>query len=186
MSEEKHTKKVKNLILYMASIGLAVFYIVALYLACNPQVGIEYKMYYITNELTDWPGYGKLAYEYGTMEHCTGYWDADGNYLNYRVCRRKGKGWKKYQNEGSVNSESTSYMYYIPTASKEKAEFFVDILSFSGDEPVQVYANDVQIGSFSEKGECNFAIDRIKKDELLTIRFESGDGSFCLWKAAIR
>lgn len=180
------TTKLKNVVLYALCTILAIFYIIVLYLASNPNVGIEYRMYYITNELTDWPGFGKLDYKLDTMEYCTGFWDKQGNRVNYNVCRRKGTGWDKYQSEGSFNSTNTSYIYYLPTESKDSAEFFVNILSFLGEKEVSVYANDKLIGTFAEKGEHKFLVEDVKEEELITIRFETEGSRFCLWQVALR
>ena len=59
---------VKNALLYIVCAVLVVFYLIVLWLGFNPDVCLEYKMYYLTNELSDWPGYGKLPYELGTVE----------------------------------------------------------------------------------------------------------------------
>ncbi len=62
-------------IIYAACLILVLFYLINMWWLLTPNVEIEYKMYYITHELSDWPGYGNLSYTLGTTEICTGRWD---------------------------------------------------------------------------------------------------------------
>ena len=55
-------KNIARVLLYAACAVLVVFYILVLWWGKNPKVGTEYRMYYLTHELTDWPGYGNLKY----------------------------------------------------------------------------------------------------------------------------
>lgn len=64
-------KNIARVLLYTACAVLVVFYILVLWWGKNPKVGTEYRMYYLTHELTDWPGYGNLKYTFGTKEICT-------------------------------------------------------------------------------------------------------------------
>ena len=92
-------KKCFKILIYVVTALLAIFYVVVLWWGENPDVGIEYKMYYITHELSDWPGFGKLSYNLGDKEICTGLKDRNGSDVAYKVCRRKGKGWESEQYE---------------------------------------------------------------------------------------
>ena len=58
-------KNIARVLLYTACAVLVVFYILVLWWGKNPKVGTEYRMYYLTHELTDWPGYGNLKYTFG-------------------------------------------------------------------------------------------------------------------------
>lgn len=64
----------KNTVIYIICVVLAAFYIWVLWVGQNPNVCIEYKMYYITNELSDWPGYNRLSYKLGTVEYASRYY----------------------------------------------------------------------------------------------------------------
>ena len=64
-------KKSVKAAFYAGAVILACFYLLVLWWGKNPDVGLEYRMYYLTHELSDWPGYGKLSYEPGTTEYCT-------------------------------------------------------------------------------------------------------------------
>lgn len=178
-------KKLLNVIMYAAGICLAGFYILILWWGINPNVPIEYNMYYITNELKDWPGYGRLDYEYGTIEICTSDYDKDGNAVKYKTARRKGAGWAKDQTQGSVSNADESFIYYVPVKAASAAELKIDIMEYDESNPVEVYANDVKLGEFSDKGCYRFRINDIEAGELLTICFKSDSGTFMLWKAVI-
>ena len=103
----------------------------------NPDVGLEYRMYYLTHELSDWPGYGKLSYEPGTTEYCTTLKDKDGNERSINVCRRKGKGWKEDQYEGSTNSGKDAYLYYVLNRTAENASYQCEVTEFAGNGRVR-------------------------------------------------
>ena len=87
-------KNIARVLLYAACGVLVVFYILVLWWGKNPKVGTEYRMYYLTHELTDWPGYGNLKYTFGTKEICTEHKDRNGKEQS-NVCSRKGQGWQK-------------------------------------------------------------------------------------------
>ena len=106
--------KKTRIVLYSASIILVLFYIIVMWWGITTKVGIEYKMYYITHELSDWPGYGRLSYKLGTKEICTSYKDRNGSPYTWDVCVRKGQGWNREQYDGSVSNASESYIYYLP------------------------------------------------------------------------
>ena len=174
-----------KILLYAISAMLITLYIVVLWWGKHPDVGIEYRMYYLTHELSDWPGYGKLSYQLGTCEYCTGLKDRNGTEVSYKVCQRKGQGWKKEQYEGSENSADTSYIYYLPESSESHAVYQIQVNSFEGTDAVAVYANDQQIGTFDSSGTFRFTIDQVTENELLTIRFTSEKSTFCLWSTQI-
>lgn len=174
-----------RILLYGLCVALSVFYIVVLWWGKNPKVGIEYKMYYITHELTDWPGYGKLTYTPGTDEYCTGLKDRLGRKVPYRVCRRKGQGWEKEQYDGSVNKGTQSWLYYLPDTSVKEPVLTVEVNYFKGMGKVAVYAEDILIGSIEAAGLYEFRAPQITADTLLTIRFEAQDCEFGVWRVRL-
>lgn len=184
-SEKGAKHSVINVILYIVCAVLVVFYLAVLWFGFNPNVCLEYKMYYLTNELSDWPGYGKLTYEMGTVEYCTGRWDKEGNIYTHNICKRKGQGWEKYQNEGSCNKGDTSYIYYLPKSDGENTTFAFEINRFEGEEAVKVYANDKLIGEFNGEGKIELTVPEVTADEMLVIRFEAGESRFRLWRICL-
>ena len=106
-------KNIARVLLYAACAVLVVFYILVLWWGKNPKVGTEYRMYYLTHELTDWPGYGNLKYTFGTKEICTEHKDRNGKEQS-NVCSRKGQGWQKSKRyEGTKNTDKDSYIYSL-------------------------------------------------------------------------
>ena len=49
-------KKSVKAAFYAGAVILACFYLLVLWWGKNPDVGLEYRMYYLTHELSDWPG----------------------------------------------------------------------------------------------------------------------------------
>ncbi len=174
-----------NIVLYGICAVLTVFYVVVLWLGQNPNVCIEYKMYYLTNELTDWPGYGKLSYDLGTSEYCMDNYDEYGQYVTYPVANRKGRGWEKNDSSGSVNKEKSAYMYYIPKQSMDNGKFAVNISKYEGTGKTYVYVDDQCVGSFEGEGKHEFVVPKIDKDEMLVVRFETEEARFTLLQATL-
>lgn len=178
-------KKGVKAVFYAASVILAVFYLLVLWWGKNPDVGLEYKMYYITHELSDWPGYGRLLYEQGITEYCTTLKDRNGNERPFQVCQRKGKGWQEDQYEGSKNSGKEAYIYYVLNDTQDMAVYQCEITEFMGTGAVQVYCNEKKIGEIQGTGTFTFEIGKLEEKELTTIRFETENVVFCLWSTAV-
>jgi hypothetical protein len=176
----------KNIILYILSAILVIFYVCVLWWGQHPDVGLEYRMYYITHELSDWCGYGNLSYTPGTVEYCTELKDRNGTPVSYRVCQRKGTGWESEQYEGSISSGDTSYLYYVSDTDIEAAKYEFEISGFSGTGKVIVYCNDTAVGMFDNEGTFSFDVGQIEKEQLVTIRFVSQDCTFTLWSTQLK
>lgn len=174
-----------HILLYALCVLLVVFYLLVFWWGKHPQVGMEYRMYYLTHELSDWPGYGNLSYEYGTKEYCTKLKDRQGRPVDYKVCQRKGKGWKEEQYDGSVNDGKESSVYYRMNSEKQAPVLACNIKTFSGEGKVSVYAGDKQIGTFDNTGDYEYQMDKVEQNELLTIRFVAEDCTFTLWSIEI-
>ena len=129
---------------WLVAVLLAGFYLTMLICGKMPDVGIEYRMYYLTHELSDWPGYGNLSYELGTEEICTSLKTKDNkDFTGGKVCQRKGQGFLPKQYEGSESTGEASYIYYIPTEGADTAVFQFEINGFTeggnGNGSVKVY-----------------------------------------------
>ena len=178
-------KKSVTAAVYAGAGILACFYLLVVWWGKNPDVGLEYRMYYLTHELSDWPGYGKLSYEPGTTEYCTTLKDKDGNERSINVCRRKGKGWKEDQYEGSTNSGKDAYLYYVLNRTAENASYQCEVTEFAGNGRVEVYCNDRKIGEIQGTGTFTFEIGKLEEKECDTIHFVADNVTFCLWSSAI-
>ena len=164
-------KNIARVLLYAACAVLVVFYILVLWWGKNPKVGTEYRMYYLTHELTDWPGYGNLKYTFGTKEICTEHKDRNGKEQS-NVCSRKGQGWQKTKRyEGTKNTDKDSYIYYIPEESSDNIYLVCDITEYDttafGDKGIEVYVNDKLIGNIDSKGTTKLKVGYVSGDELL-------------------
>lgn len=96
---------------YAVCFLLVCFYLVALWLGQNPKVCREYRMYYITNELMDWPGFGRLPYTFGQMEVFAPRWY--GQKTNAKIAARRGQGWDlKVKDSGTWTHKETAFLYY--------------------------------------------------------------------------
>lgn len=193
---------------WLVAVLLAGFYLTMLICGRTPNVGIEYRMYYITHELSDWPGFGNLSYELGTEEICTSLKTKDNkDFAGGKVCQRKGQGFLPKQYEGSESTGQASYIYYIPTEGSDTAAFQFVINGFTegetGKGTVKVYVDkkgtedsggtdrsketeDFQeIGTFQGEGSYSMEIGSVTKDELLTIKFVTENCSFRIWTCSI-
>ena len=193
---------------WLVAVLLAGFYLTMLICGKMPDVGIEYRMYYLTHELSDWPGYGNLSYELGTEEICTSLKTKDNkDFTDGKVCQRKGQGFLPKQYEGSESTGEASYIYYIPTEGADTAVFQFEINGFTeggnGNGSVKVYvekkkiedsqstesSQDIdgfqEIGIFNGEGSYSMDIGSIAKDELLTIKFVTDNCSFRIWKCSV-
>lgn len=182
-------KNIARILLYIICAVLVVFYIMVLWWGKNPKVGIEYRMYYLTHELTDWPGYGNLKYKYGTKEICTEYKDRNGNEL-HNVCSRKGQGWQKSKRyEGTKNTAKDSYIYYIPEESSDEIYLVCDITEYntesSDGKGIEVYVNDKLIGNIDNKDVTKLKVGNISADELLTVRFHADYAEYTLYSISL-
>ena len=176
---EKHSMSAQ-VILYVICAALVIFYCLDLWWGIKPRVGIEYKMYYITHELTDWPGYGNLGYTYGTKEICIERNENTIANTSDVICARKGQGFEKATMTGAKSKGKDSYVYYLTDGEAQNAVLHIDIREFSG-ESVNVYAGDNCIGSVTGAGSYSFDVGRLKADELLKIHFENNNSVYTLY-----
>lgn len=174
-------------IIYAACLILILFYLVNMWWLLTPNVGIEYKMYYITHELSDWPGYGNLSYTLGTTEVCTGRWDKEGNLVDYTVCMRKGTGWERNQDMGSKSCDNESFIYYMPKESSDSGILTIQVKDIwcTNNKGICVYVNNKKVGMFNTSGQHKFTIENYEKDELLCVKFDTGDNEFLLWSVCL-
>ena len=170
----------KKVCLYGICAVLAGFYLLVLWWGKNPNVEDEYRMYYITHELSDWPGYGNLSYEPGTLEYMVSLKDRNGKDRSVKVCQTKGTGWEEEQYEGSVSKGDTSYVYFKPVKTSETAVLKFNISSYEGTGKLTVYVNNTQVGTVDKSGDYAFSFNGYKKDELITVRYESAEAVFTM------
>ena len=155
-----------------------------LYLGKNPKVGMEYRMYYLTHELSEWPGFGKLQYQDGTKEYYS--YDVKSKSIIH-VAVRRGTGWDSYQYHEKYTTKTKgndAYVYYVLKNDSELDKVLkMNISNISGVANIKIYVNDTFVGNIErDNTDCEFTIpkDCIKEDGLLAIHFELQDSAFQL------
>ena len=126
-----------------------------------------------------------MSFLTGRATDCTTLKDKDGNERSINVCRRKGKGWKEDQYEGSTNSGKDAYLYYVLNRTAENASYQCEVTEFAGNGRVEVYCNDRKIGEIQGTGTFTFEIGKLEEKECDTIHFVADNVTFCLWSSAI-
>ena len=126
-------KMTKNICLYVSSIILVIIYFIILYISMKPNVSWEYMLYYIKQETDTWPGNNGYNYEIGTK--------IEPRLENSKECKRFGKGWGEFTEEGvwSVGEKSSIYFGNLPN---EELIFEMEIAECSINEDIEVYFND--------------------------------------------
>lgn len=179
--------KLRNVLLYVVCGVLAVFYLFVFYLGMNPDVPLEYEMYYFTHELTEWPGYDNLDYELGSVEYCMNGYDEDGNYDNALRYLRRGDGWDWPELKGMKNhpDKNEAFMYYVPVETKDNVTLNLNVTEYEGVHDTKVYAGDICIGSFDSAGEHKFVIPEWNKEELVVITLKTEGVKFRVYTIMI-
>ncbi len=88
-------KSFLSVLFYMLMGLLCAWYLVVIYWSFNPNVGLEYRLYYIEKELSDWPGYGGLSYKWSEKLYFGTETDS------YTKLKNRGKGWEPASTDGA-------------------------------------------------------------------------------------
>ncbi len=130
---------IRKITCYGISLCLIGFYCWTLLRGINPQVPVEYQMFYIDHTLVDWPGYGGLAYEAGTeLNFCR--LEDDQNQV-----KRRGKGWKSLEADGCGFADNNAYVYFSELQPKDY-ELTVEISELKGT--LMAFANKTELEPF--------------------------------------
>jgi len=142
----KALKNIKNGLMWFVAILLVTGYFYVLFHGLHPDVGWEYKLYYVDKKLEDWPKYGGLAYKLGTEEDFT-----SKTGIGVIDVKRKGKGWSGEEEKGTWTIGKESFLYYsaIPTSDKS-LQINLNICNNMNGVIVDVYANDTFLSSIDD------------------------------------
>lgn len=132
----------KKVFLYMFSIILVVSYFVILYVSINPNTSWEYKLYYIDKETEVWPGNNGYDYKIGTR--------IETNLENKENCKRFGKGWGEYAEEGLWSKGEASSIYFGNLPSKD-LKFEIKFSKCLLKDYIEVYFNNRLIEKVNAK-----------------------------------
>jgi len=139
-------EKVKKIAAYGLSILLFTAYIGILFNARNPQVSLEYRMYYIEHTLGAWPGNGGLLYVLGTKEIFS---------LDPReqgALNRLVEGWSNREESGRwTRGNRASILYIFPEKVEEELVLEMEVVQYMPGVSAEVYANDQWIGRMDEE-----------------------------------
>lgn len=168
------TNKYKKYILYILSFIMIVYYFIVLFNSINPNVCREYKMYYITKELVDWPGFNGLNYKLGNKLEFL------NNSDNKVKCR--GKGWNDIEDFGTWTQDK-SYLYLnLNDEINEELELNISIREFVPNAELLININDENIGKIKlQKGIQEYQIiipSHIVKQQFLKIEFDVDNADF--------
>lgn len=160
---------IRKIICYGISLCLVGFYCFTLLSGMNPQVPMEYKMYYMDRTLVDWPGYGGLAYKPGTeLNFC--YLKNDENQV-----KRRGTGWQKLETEGCGFADPNAYVYFSELQPKDY-ELLVEISELEGT--LTAFANNIELEplvSVEEDIYCTVISEDCISDGKITLMFQLDD-----------
>jgi hypothetical protein len=165
---------------YAVCVLLVLYYVLVLVWGVKPNVGLEYRMYYITQELSDWCGYGNLKYVYGTKEICITRNENTVKENSDAICARKGQGFGESTLSGTAVTGENSYVYYLPEKDASAAKLLVEVTEFDGGA-VSVYAGEKLIGTIGDSGNYRFDVGSVSGNEILKIRFENGKSTYTLY-----
>lgn len=120
--------------LYALSAILVCFYVFVLAISMfKTNVSWEYDLYYISDEADIWVGENGYDYVLGTK--------LETNMNNMKNCKRLGKGWGAYWEEGVWSSKEESKIYFTNLPSKELVfEMGVEECLINGN--IEIYFND--------------------------------------------
>jgi len=139
-------EKVKKIAAYGLSILLLTAYIGILLNARNPQVSLEYRMYYIEHTLDAWPANGGLLYVLGTKEIFS---------LDPReqgALNRLAGGWSIREESGRwTQGNRASILYIFPEKVEEELILEMEVVQYMQGVSAEVYANDQWIGRMDEE-----------------------------------
>lgn len=156
-------KTVKVILAYLLAAAMVIGYLVILMLPTN--VCLEYRMYYLEDKLTEWPGYNGLVMEKNQLVSMDSSEKKD---------KHAGKGWGVVETGYRWTVGNTSYLYFT-TECKDKMliNFVVPVILC---DKFDVFINDVKVGSSEniQNGNllCEFSGSTAKEDNLFEIRFD--------------
>lgn len=150
----------KKVLLYAFSAILVISYFVILYISINPNVSWEYKLYYIEKETDIWPGNHGYDYELGTK--------IETRLENKQNCKRFGKGWGEYTEEGLWSNGKKSNIYFGNLPNKDLT-FEMEISECLLNKKMEIYFNDklkAEIEPEEVKKEMKI-IKEVKKEDIV-------------------
>lgn len=135
-------------------------------LLLKPDVCLEYKMYYIDNTLSDWPGYGGLNYKFGETVFF-------GKNKSNAVSKRRGEGWAEREADFCFTDGKSSSVYFV-LESTEALEITLSVKEMAC-KSYSVYINETPLAENLTYQNTSFTLKAPKeliKSELLELTFK--------------
>ncbi|MDR3562974.1 MAG: hypothetical protein P4N59_16285 [Negativicutes bacterium] len=137
----------RNIRIYsLISLCLYTWYIIVLWGVMNPNVCLEYRLYYLERKLTDWPGYGGLKYRFGEVLSY-GTRESEG-----KRAKNRGLGWAVAEEWGAWTLGENADLYFtLNDVPDSDLNLVMKATSFSpgGRLTVDVFGNENYLGTLS-------------------------------------
>lgn len=158
IKENRNINTCVKILLYLFSVILVIFYIFVLVLSIfKTNVSWEYDLYYISDEADIWVGENGYDYILGTK--------LETNMKNMENCKRLGKGWGAYWEEGVWSSKEESKIYFTNLPSKQLV-FEMIVQQCLINESIEIYFNDNLVNTISawEIKETKLIKEKVKSE----------------------
>lgn len=154
---------------YIVSICLIIFYFLILFKSININVPLEYKMYYVQKELTEWPGVNGLDYSLNdTIMFGEKYKD--------NLAKGIGTGWNDIEEDGRWTQDNAKLYLRLKEKVNEDKTLKLVLGHINPNTNVHILVNNKQIDSFRTiegRNEYEFKIPKDTfNDELLCFNFK--------------
>lgn len=160
IKENRNINTCVKILLYLFSVILVIFYIFVLVLSIfKTNVSWEYDLYYISDEADLWVGENGYDYILGTK--------LETNMNNMDNCKRLGKGWGAYWEQGVWSSKEESKIYFTNLPSKDLI-FEMGLVECLVSENIEIYFNDKLVNTISavELQETNLIKEKVKSEDI--------------------
>lgn len=154
---------------YIVSISLIIFYFFILFKFTNINVPLEYKMYYVENELTEWPGINGLDYSLNDTLMF-------GEKYKNNLAKGIGIGWNEIESDGRWTQDNAKLYLRLKERVDEDKNLNLVLGDAVSNTKVHILVNNNEIGSIMPldgKNEYEIKVPKdIFKDELLCLSFK--------------
>lgn len=158
-----------RLLKYIISISLIIFYFFILFKSTNINVPLEYKMYYVENELTEWPGVNGLDYSLNDALMF-------GKKYQNTLAKGIGTGWNEIESDGRWTRDNAKLYLRLKEMVDEDKNLNLVLGDAVLNTRIHILVNNNEVGSIiplDGKNEYEIKIPKdIFKDELLCLNFK--------------
>lgn len=154
---------------YMVSLCLIVFYFFILFKSTNINVPLEYKMYYLEKELTEWPGIGGFDYSLNDTLMF-------GEKYNDNLAKGIGTGWNRIEADGRWTQDNAKLYLKLKEKVNEDKTLKLVLGNIIPNTNVHILVNNNEIASFTPvegRNQYEFKVPKDTfKDEILCLNLK--------------